>query len=126
VRFRIDGVLHKVYELPHAGDGAVVSRIKMLGRMDLAEKRRPQDGRIKTRSPGGREVEMRLSTMPTAFGEKLVMRIFDPDVAGQAASSELGFKPRRGASGRMSSARTASCWSPAPPARARPPRCIPR
>jgi general secretion pathway protein E len=81
VRFRIDGVLHKVFELPTPVMIAVTSRIKVLGRMDVAEKRRPQDGRIKTRSPGGREVEMRLSTMPTAFGEKCVMRIFDPDTA---------------------------------------------
>jgi general secretion pathway protein E len=80
VRFRIDGVLHQVYQIPSAVMAAVTSRIKILGRMDVAEKRRPQDGRIKTRSPDGREVELRLSTMPTAFGEKLVMRIFDPEV----------------------------------------------
>jgi general secretion pathway protein E len=59
---------------------AMTSRIKILGRMDVVEKRRPQDGRIKTRTPDGREIEMRLSTLPTAFGEKLVMRIFDPEV----------------------------------------------
>ena len=58
--------------------------------MDLAERRRPQDGRIKTRSPGGREVEMRLSTMPTAFGEKCVLRIFDPDTAFKPLEA-LGF-----------------------------------
>ncbi|MFT4198057.1 MAG: GspE/PulE family protein [Pseudoxanthomonas sp.] len=90
VRFRIDGLLHKVFELPAAVMTAVVSRIKVLGRMDLAERRRPQDGRIKTRSPGGREVEMRLSIMPTAFGEKCVMRIFDPDTAFKPMQ-ELGF-----------------------------------
>jgi general secretion pathway protein E len=78
VRFRIDGVLNTVYELPDQVCAAVTSRIKILGRMDVAEKRRPQDGRLKTRSPGGAEVELRLSTLPTAFGEKLVMRIFDP------------------------------------------------
>ncbi|HQW81102.1 MAG TPA: GspE/PulE family protein [Pseudomonadota bacterium] len=92
-RFRIDGVLHKVYELPTPVMAAVVSRIKILGRMDIAERRRPQDGRIKTRSPGGREVEMRISTMPTAFGEKIVMRIFDPDVVVKNFS-ELGFNSR--------------------------------
>jgi general secretion pathway protein E len=92
VRFRIDGVLHKVFELPTPVMTAVVSRIKVLGRMDVAEKRRPQDGRIKTRSPGGREVEMRLSTMPTAFGEKCVMRIFDPDTALKPVEA-LGFSP---------------------------------
>ncbi len=80
IRFRIDGVLHLVYQLPTVVMGAVTSRIKVLGRMDLAEKRRPQDGRLKTKSPAGREVELRLSTMPTVFGEKLVMRIFDPEV----------------------------------------------
>ena len=80
VRFRIDGVLHLVYELPDNVMTAMVSRLKILGRMDLAEKRRPQDGRIKTVAPNSNEVELRLSTMPTAFGEKLVMRIFDPEV----------------------------------------------
>jgi general secretion pathway protein E len=80
VRFRIDGVLNTVYELPDQVCAAVTSRIKILGRMDVAEKRRPQDGRLKTRSPGGAEVELRLSTLPTAFGEKLVMRIFDPEL----------------------------------------------
>ena len=80
IRFRIDGVLHPVYELPIQVATAVVSRIKILGRMNVAEKRKPQDGRIKTKRADGREVELRLSTLPTAFGEKLVMRIFDPDV----------------------------------------------
>jgi general secretion pathway protein E len=80
VRFRIDGILHLVYELPDNVMTAMVSRLKILGRMDLAEKRRPQDGRIKTVTPNSNEVELRLSTMPTAFGEKLVMRIFDPQV----------------------------------------------
>jgi len=80
VRFRIDGVMHHVYELPAAVNAAVTSRLKILGRMDVAEKRRPQDGRVKTKSPDGQEVELRLSTLPTAFGEKMVARIFDPDV----------------------------------------------
>ncbi|MEL1265855.1 GspE/PulE family protein [Pseudoxanthomonas putridarboris] len=97
MRFRIDGVLHKVFEVPSTVMTAVVSRIKVLGRMDLGERRRPQDGRIKTRSPGGREVEMRLSTMPTAFGEKCVMRIFDPDAAFKSID-QLGFSPQEAAS----------------------------
>jgi general secretion pathway protein E len=80
VRFRIDGVLHHVYQLPIPVAMAVTSRLKILGRMNLAEKRRPQDGRLKTRAPAGNEIELRLSTLPTAFGEKLVMRIFDPEV----------------------------------------------
>jgi general secretion pathway protein E len=90
VRFRIDGVLHQVYQIPMAVLAAMTSRIKILGRMDVVEKRRPQDGRIKTRMPDGTEVELRLATLPTAFGEKLVMRIFDPDVLVRDFS-ELGF-----------------------------------
>ena len=92
IRFRIDGVMHKVFELPTPVMTAVTSRIKILGRMDVAEKRRPQDGRIKTRSQGGREVELRLSSMPTAFGEKIVMRIFDPDIVVKEFR-QLGFAP---------------------------------
>jgi general secretion pathway protein E len=80
IRFRIDGVLHLVYELPAPVMTAVTSRLKTLGRMDVAEKRRPQDGRLKTKTQDGHEVELRLSTLPTAFGEKMVMRIFDPDI----------------------------------------------
>ncbi|MBI3918326.1 MAG: Flp pilus assembly complex ATPase component TadA [Betaproteobacteria bacterium] len=79
VRFRIDGVLHQVYQIPTPVLAAMTSRIKVLGRMDVVEKRRPQDGRLKTVTPDGEEVELRLSTMPTAFGEKLVMRIFSPE-----------------------------------------------
>jgi general secretion pathway protein E len=90
IRFRIDGVMHPVYQVPARVMAAVTSRIKILGRMDVAEKRRPQDGRIKTRTEDGRELEMRLSTMPTAFGEKLVMRIFNPDVLLKDFA-ELGF-----------------------------------
>ena len=90
VRFRIDGVLHQVYQIPMSVMAAMVSRIKILGRMDLVEKRRPQDGRIKTRTADGQEAEMRLSTLPTAFGEKLVMRIFDPEVLVRNFS-DLGF-----------------------------------
>jgi general secretion pathway protein E len=90
VRFRIDGVLHQVYQIPMTVMSAMTSRIKILGRMDVVEKRRPQDGRIKTRTADGQEVELRLSTLPTAFGEKLVMRIFDPEVLVRDFS-ELGF-----------------------------------
>ncbi|MFC4930151.1 GspE/PulE family protein [Massilia sp. GCM10023247] len=92
IRFRIDGVLHQVYQVPAAVMLAMTARIKLLGRMDVIEKRRPQDGRIKTRTHGGQEVELRLSTMPTAFGEKLVMRIFDPEVVVKTLP-ELGFPP---------------------------------
>ena len=79
VRFRIDGVLHQVYQIPTPVIAAMTSRIKVLGRMDVVEKRRPQDGRLKTVTQDNEEVELRLSTMPTAFGEKLVMRIFNPE-----------------------------------------------
>jgi len=93
VRFRIDGVMQQVYEMPAAVMSAVTSRLKILGRMDVAEKRRPQDGRLKTRNAEGKEVELRISTMPTAFGEKMVMRIFDPDVLVKN-QTELGFDER--------------------------------
>ena len=90
VRFRIDGVLHLVHEFPIVLMGAITSRLKSLGRMDVTDKRRPQDGRIKTKTPAGNEVEMRLSTMPTTFGEKLVLRIFDPEML-MKSFAELGF-----------------------------------
>ena len=90
IRFRIDGVMHTVYQLPLGVMSAMVARIKLLGRMDVIEKRRPLDGRIKTRNPEGDEVEMRLSTLPTAFGEKMVMRIFDPDTTVKPLEA-LGF-----------------------------------
>ena len=90
VRFRIDGALHQVYQIPTPVMAAMTSRIKVLGRMDVVEKRRPQDGRLKTVTPDGEEVELRLSTMPTAFGEKLVMRIFSPENLVKDYA-ELGF-----------------------------------
>lgn len=90
VRFRIDGVLHNVYEFPAKVGLAVTSRLKILGRLNVAEKRKPQDGRIKTRNKLEKEIELRLATLPTAFGEKLVMRIFDPDVL-QCSFADLGF-----------------------------------
>ncbi|MCK9516246.1 MAG: ATPase, T2SS/T4P/T4SS family [Ottowia sp.] len=92
VRFRIDGILHPVYQVPASVMAAMTARVKLLGRMDVVERRRPQDGRIKTRNPAGAEIEMRLSTLPTAFGEKLVMRIFDPDNAVKDLA-QLGFTP---------------------------------
>ncbi len=99
IRFRIDGVLHTVYQVPLTVMSAMTARIKLLGRMDVVEKRRPLDGRIKTRRPSvtengiekpGGEVEMRLSTLPTAFGEKMVMRIFDPETVVKGLTA-LGF-----------------------------------
>ena len=92
IRLRIDGVLHRIHVLPRKVHPAVVSRIKTLARMDIAEKRRPQDGRIKT-TFNEAEIELRVSTVPTAFGEKGVTRIFDPTVLLQDVAS-LGFFPR--------------------------------
>jgi general secretion pathway protein E len=92
VRLRIDGMLNTINRIPKVVHPAFVSRIKMLSRMDIAEKRRPQDGRIKTEYKS-REVELRVSTMPTAFGEKIVIRIFDPDILLQDLE-EIGFAPR--------------------------------
>ena len=100
IRFRIDGVLHTVYQVPMTVMSAMTARIKLLGRMDVIEKRRPLDGRIKTKRPdgvegAGQEVEMRLSTLPTAFGEKMVMRIFDPDTTVKTVEA-LGFSQHDG------------------------------
>jgi general secretion pathway protein E len=92
VRLRVDGVLHNVHALPKQLHPPMVSRIKMLSRMDLAEKRRPQDGRIKT-THQGKEIELRVSTLPVAFGEKVVIRVFDPDVLMQDLD-QIGFYPR--------------------------------
>ena len=100
IRFRIDGVLHTVYQVPLTVMNAMTARIKLLGRMDVVERRRPQDGRIKTKRPdtvegAGDEVEMRLSTLPTAFGEKLVMRVFDPETVVKDVQA-LGFSSHDG------------------------------
>ncbi len=89
IRFRIDGILHDIETVPPSVHGAITSRVKVLARMDIAERRRPQDGRIKTQR-GDREVELRVSSMCTAFGEKLVIRVFDPTVL-MADLQDLGF-----------------------------------
>jgi general secretion pathway protein E len=92
IRLRIDGILHNIHRMPRSVNAAIVSRIKMLSRMDIAEKRKPQDGRIKTRFQG-RDIELRVSTMPVAFEEKIVIRILDRAVLVQQIE-ELGFTPR--------------------------------
>jgi len=92
VRLRIDGVLHTIYKLPKVVHAAVVSRIKSLARLDIAEKRRPQDGRIKV-DRAGQEAEIRVSTVPVAFGEKAVLRILDPDILFQDVD-KIGFSER--------------------------------
>jgi general secretion pathway protein E len=91
IRFRIDGVLHDIQTIPKVVHAAVVSRIKAMSRLDIAEKRRPQDGRIKT-VRREKEIELRVSTLPVAFGEKIVMRIFDPGILLQDLEG-LGFYP---------------------------------
>jgi len=93
VRFRIDGLLHHAYQVPPNVLLAIVGRLKTLARMDISEKRRPLDGRLKTRTPDNKEIELRLSTVPTAMGEKMVMRIFDPEVL-QRSFNELGLTDR--------------------------------
>jgi general secretion pathway protein E len=91
IRFRIDGVLHDIQTMPGVVHKAVVSRVKTMSRLDIAEKRRPQDGRIKA-TRAGREIELRVSTLPVAFGEKVVMRVFDPEVLMMDLPG-LGFYP---------------------------------
>ena len=93
IRYRIDGVLHTIYKLPKAVHSAITSRIKALARLDIAEKRRPQDGRIKIGQKDGKEAELRVSTIPVSFGEKTVMRILDTNVIFQDLD-ELGFSKR--------------------------------
>ncbi len=92
IRFRIDGVMHNIHVIPKQLHAPIVSRIKMLSRMDLAEKRRPQDGRIKTNF-NNKDIELRVSTVPVAFGEKVVIRVFDPDILLQDLDS-MGFYSR--------------------------------
>jgi general secretion pathway protein E len=92
VRMRIDGVLHNISTIPKTVHNLVISRLKIMSRMDIAEKRLPQDGRIKI-SREGREVELRLSTLPVAFGEKMVVRVFDPELV-VCDLGELGMFPR--------------------------------
>jgi general secretion pathway protein E len=92
IRFRIDGILHNIHKIPKTVHAPIVSRIKMLARMDITEKRKPQDGRIKTEHEG-KEVELRISSIPVAFGEKIVIRIFDPAILMQDVDN-LGFFPK--------------------------------
>lgn len=92
IRFRIDGVMHNIHVIPKPLHAPIISRIKMLSRMDLAEKRRPQDGRIKTNF-NNKDIELRVSTVPVAFGEKVVIRVFDPDILLQDLD-KMGFYPR--------------------------------
>ncbi|MDH3455176.1 MAG: GspE/PulE family protein, partial [Desulfuromonadales bacterium] len=92
IRFRVDGVLHNIHTVPMNLHPAIVSRLKLLSRLDVAEKRRPQDGRIKTQHLT-KDIELRVSTLPVAFGEKVVIRIFDPEILMQKLD-RIGFYPR--------------------------------
>jgi general secretion pathway protein E len=92
IRFRVDGVLHNIHTVPMNLHPAIVSRLKLLARLDVAEKRRPQDGRIKTQHLA-KDIELRVSTLPVAFGEKVVIRIFDPEILMQKLD-RIGFYER--------------------------------
>ena len=76
IRYRIDGVLQDVMELPTAARAGVLSRLKIMGELDISERRRPQDGRISLRI-GGRAIDVRVSTLPSAHGERAVLRLLD-------------------------------------------------
>src|SRR5213075_2444228 len=91
IRFRIDGVLHEVMHSPRSIQGGVISRLKVMADINIAERRIPQDGRISMKA-NGRGIDLRVATLPTVYGEKVVMRILDK---GQAVLSldELGFLP---------------------------------
>ncbi len=91
VRFRIDGVLHEIMRTPRSIVNAVVSRLKIMADIDIAERRRPQDGRINLRV-GGRQLDLRVSTLPTIYGEKVVMRLLDTSNA-LLELEDLGFSP---------------------------------
>jgi len=126
IRFRIDGGAAPGVPDAHGRAQCDDGPRQTAGPHGRGGKRRPQDGRIKTRNPRGEEIEMRISTLPTAFGEKMVMRIFDPDNAVKDLTRWAFPTMTRSAGRRWSSGPTASSWSPARPAPARPPRCIRR
>jgi general secretion pathway protein E len=125
VRFRVDGTLREVVQPNRALHAALISRLKIMAELDIAEKRLPQDGRISLRI-GTRAVDVRVSTLPSAHGERACCACWT------RASASSAWKPWAcratccSASSGLIASRTASCWSPAPPARARPPRCTPR
>jgi type II secretory ATPase GspE/PulE/Tfp pilus assembly ATPase PilB-like protein len=91
VRYRIDGVLRTVMTVPKAATGALVSRLKLMGGMDIAERRRPQDGRSRLRTANA-EVDLRMSTMPSMFGETVVMRLLRKG-AQRLSFDDVGFTP---------------------------------
>ena len=122
VRFRIDGVLQEMMAPPFKFKAAIISRLKIMAELDIAERRVPQDGRIKIKVIN-RTIDLRVSSLPTIFGEKIVMRILDKSNLN-IDLEKLGFEPRvdEGVRRARSRTRTAWCWSPARPAPARPRR----
>lgn len=93
VRFRVDGMLHDIRTLPNTIKSAVISRVKILAKMDIAERRLPQDGRFQVKF-GTREVDLRVSTIPTVLGEKVVLRLLDKS-KGLIKLEQLGFIPEQ-------------------------------
>ncbi|MDP8224110.1 MAG: type IV-A pilus assembly ATPase PilB [Candidatus Lernaella stagnicola] len=91
VRYRIDGVLHKVMDPPRKLQNAIISRLKIMSELDIAERRLPQDGRIRLKTAKGKEMDFRVSTVPTIFGEKIVLRLLDKDSL-QLDMTKLGFE----------------------------------
>ncbi|WP_228779264.1 type IV-A pilus assembly ATPase PilB [Methylobacter sp. BlB1] len=94
IRFRSDGILHEVASPPTSAANRIISRIKVMARMDIAERRVPQDGRIKMSLSKNRAIDFRVNTCPTLFGEKVVLRILDPTSA-QIGIEKLGFEPEQ-------------------------------
>ncbi len=92
VRFRIDGTLHEKVQPPSGTAAAIASRIKIMSKLDISEKRRPQDGRLKIKTRSGKEIEFRVSVLPTLFGEKVVMRVLDKSKLN-VGLGDLGFEP---------------------------------
>ncbi len=93
VRYRVDGVLHEEMRPPHKLKNALISRLKIMSRLDIAERRLPQDGRIKLKLGKGREMDFRVSVLPTLFGEKVVLRLLDKSNL-QLDMTKLGFDPQ--------------------------------
>src|SRR5207302_1026452 len=124
IRFRVDGVLHEIMTPPKRLEPALISRVKIMANLDIAERRLPQDGRIKLRY-NTHEIDFRVSTLPTIYGEKTVMRLLDKESL-QLDLTKLGFDPGASSTSKRPSAPpTAWSSSPAPPAPARPPPSTP-
>jgi type II secretory ATPase GspE/PulE/Tfp pilus assembly ATPase PilB-like protein len=122
---RVDGVLAEKLRMPPHVAPVLVSRIKVMARLDIAERRVPQDGRISL-SLGGKLVDVRVSTLPSRVGERVVLRLLDKENAGLDLAHLGSTSGRKKCCAARWPNPTASCWSPAPPDRARPPRSMPR